>query len=747
MIISFNRRLKFLCLSIIGLIIITLLISINSTITNDIHEILPQSVTKVFDENKNNNDNNNIDNNNNKNDNDSDNDKEVNNEISVDVDPNKLIKIDNDDGKINIPDPINDSSYAMDETTNDRVKDEQINDIIQEIKNEESERENINPANPNKDWSIKINNKKLEKLKSTDLIKGNSIIKDFFTKIIKLIHGNRLSFPLEQRMKMENGKTIIDPVRFFSRVNDNLSERKLKSLFHFPEDFLEDATIKHKIVTDNLPDIKPNFYSGSGYVIVGGGKYSWFALLVIETLKKLGSTLPIEVIIPTISDYESLFCEKILPNYNAKCINIYDIFDPILLEKIKVTGYQYKSLALLASSFENAFLLDADNYPIMNPDLLFESELYKNYSMITWPDYWRRTTSPFFYDITGKTIGKRVRYLNDFKTDVQHFKSYVKVNNQDIAETESYLRNKIQFHDREGTIPEWTTESGEMLINKKIHFKALLLALYYNLEGQFGFYPLLSQGGAGEGDKETFVAASNFFGLNYYQVNKMPDRAYGFYKYRSMYVDTSIIQYNPLKDNEILQQVHKDIEMDIEAKGDKFHYIYVKMFYDKFSIEKSEPMFYHVHETKMDPFELVEIRATEDLNGKKIRNLGGDFPRFDFDLELFLWEKINYHLCIEKSNLKFLKSKGEEEVSRVCDEFMESQLDFLRQTDSVVREQYNPDDPFGNLKRAENLLPAIDEAETSEQKTSEQETSEQETSEQGPTEQGPTEQGPTKQET
>lgn len=586
------------------------------------------------------------------------------------------------------PESLEDSSYAKSEFENELVDEEKVKEIIEEYAEEEAE--NKSPAENvlNKDWSIKIDDK-LSKVTSKEFLKGSKITKSFFTQLLQLIYGNRLSFPLEQRMHMENGKTIIDNIIFYAESSDTLSEVECGTFMDFPDNFIEDLTTKHKIVVDNIPDIEPNFYSGSGYVIVGGGKYSWFSFLVIKTLRKLGSFLPVEIIIPSHEDYEETFCEKILPKYDARCVKIHDVFDSQILEDIKVTGYQYKSLALLASSFENAFLLDSDNYPVVNPDPLFSSELYYEHTLITWPDYWRRTTSPKFYQVRGTKLGKRVRHLNDFKTDPKYFK----VENED--DDEEILKSKVPMHDREGSIPDWTTESGEMLINKKIHFKALLLALYYNLDGQFGYYPLLSQGGAGEGDKETFVAASNFYNLNYYQVNKMPDRAYGFFKYGNFY-DTSIIQYNPLKDYENLQKVYKEIDEKIEKEGDEFSYDYTSLFTDHFRIDNSQPMFYHVHETKMDPFALYENKGTVDLDGKKMRNLGGDFPRVDFDLERYLWQLIEKYVCVDSLDFAYFAGKDKEAV---CGDFLKEQLKFLDETGYELLKRYVASEPYDNLRR------------------------------------------------
>ncbi|TID26130.1 hypothetical protein CANINC_002825 [Pichia inconspicua] len=593
-------------------------------------------------------------------------------------------------------DSILDSSYAKHEITEDSVDEKDKKIIEQEIKQmKQMANVDTNPAMEYKDWSITVD-QAVESVTPEEFRKGNSLTRKLFKDIIQMMYGNRLSFPLQQRMKMKDGKTVIEPVVLVSEISDDMSEEVVEGLFDFPINFLEDAKIKHKIVTSNLPNLEPNFYGGNGYVTVGGGKYSWFALLVIEVLRHLGSVYPVEVFIPTDAEYEKVFCEEVLPKYNARCIVISNVFDAELIDKIKVTGYQYKSLALLASSFENAFLLDSDNYPVMNPDHLFESELYQKYNMITWPDYWRRTTSPYYYQITDKKIGKQVRYLDDEDTDPKYYKLK--------TETRNKLRKVVQFHDREGTLKEWTTESGQMLINKRIHFKPLLLALYYNLEGQFGYYPLLSQGGAGEGDKETFVAASHFYDLEYYQVHKKPDRAYGFHKWRKNLVDTSIVQYDPVRDYEVLQYVNKGIQAEIDLLGDNFEYDYFNLHQHKYSIEVSRPIFYHVHETKMDPFELYKIQATYDLKGRKLRNLGGDFPRFDFDLEMFLWQQVNKHLCIEDTDVFFISDPAKKDDRKLlCAYFLPGQLDFLSSSHSLLVEKYEFRRPYDNLWRCDRL--------------------------------------------
>ena len=126
--------------------------------------------------------------------------------------------------------------------------------------------------------------------------------------------------------------------------------------------------------------------------------------------------------------------------------------------------FQWKAVAMLMSSFQTILFLDADAFPVLKPDgiLAKGAEPLASTGLITWPDLWTPTSSHFFYKIAGNItvpdIGARA-----------------------------------------------TTEAGIMVLDKARHTQSLLLAFYYNFYGPSYYYPLLSQGAPGEGDKETFL--------------------------------------------------------------------------------------------------------------------------------------------------------------------------------------------------------------------------------------------------
>lgn len=267
-------------------------------------------------------------------------------------------------------------------------------------------------------------------------------------------------------------------------------------------------------ILESDPEWK-EYHGSSGYVLVGGGKYSWLSYLVIKQIRAAGAKKPIELFIPSSKDYEQDFCEKVLPKFNARC----NVFDDKLGEELKnefnIGGYQYKMLALLSSKLENILYIDSDNFPTKNIDYIFDSDLYKEKNMIIWPDAWGRTTNPKFYDIAGvKVTENKLRYSAYDKKQAEI------AGLKDVLPLSEYNFTNSNYHDFEGTLPDPTSETGMFMINKTSHFKTLLLCLYYNVFGPHHHYPLLTQGSAGEGDKETFIAAAHVVGEPWFQTLK-----------------------------------------------------------------------------------------------------------------------------------------------------------------------------------------------------------------------------------
>lgn len=297
---------------------------------------------------------------------------------------------------------------------------------------------------------------------------------------------------------------------------DTLSYNTLKDSYLIVNDNVkEEISSAHKGFIEHLKgnwEYPSTFYEGSGIVIGGGGKYSLQAYAVISAIRELKTTLPIEVLIPSSLEQDKPFCEMLNTKFDdVKCIFLQDIFEDQFLKTHKFHAFQYKSLALMASSFQNVLLLDADDFPVRNINDIFDNDIFEENGMIVWPDFWRRTTHPYFYESAGIDI--------DFNKRLRNFYENIDEINETADEGKD---SKLPYHDFEGALPDPSSETGEFLIDKKRHWKSLILSLYYNVHGPNVFYHLFSQYAAGQGDKETFLAAAHILELPYYQVYLKP---------------------------------------------------------------------------------------------------------------------------------------------------------------------------------------------------------------------------------
>ncbi|KAJ2892036.1 putative MNN2-type II membrane protein [Zalerion maritima] len=246
-----------------------------------------------------------------------------------------------------------------------------------------------------------------------------------------------------------------------------------KWLKHYHAEFVEST----KTLAPKLP-----FTRGSrGIVITADTKYLGVAITTLLMLRRSGSKLPVELFLNGAEDRDRDLCNQALSSQlNTTCLNMDDCFR-LLDARWKnpfpqLTRFQFKVFALLFSSFQDVLFLDADCFPVHNPDHLLRAEPFASHGLVTWPDFWIPTISPLFYQIAG-------------------------------TETPP-----------PPTLESRSTESGMMLYDKCKHADSLLLAAYYNLYGPKYYYPLQSQGAWGQGDKETFRLAAKVLGKPYWHV-------------------------------------------------------------------------------------------------------------------------------------------------------------------------------------------------------------------------------------
>lgn len=324
--------------------------------------------------------------------------------------------------------------------------------------------------------------------------------------------------------------------------------------------------------------------ASQGLVSTAGGKYLPVFVVSLRMLRRTGTTLPVEVFLADHEEYEKEICEDVLPSLNATCVLLSDIFDKVP-RSAKIAKYQYKVFAMIFSSFEEILFLDADAFPIYDPELLFSSELFNEYGLISWPDYWASSTSTFFYNITQQKL--------------------------------PLMKDRA------------SSETGELLLSKKTHQPSLLLAAYYNYYGPSHYYTLLSQGAPGEGDKETFLAAACVLNQSFYATSE-PVQTIGHMKNGEFTDGSAMIQHDPMEDFKLTQQGIWRVKDSSVAKPPR-------------------PFFVHAHFPKFNPATIFRLGGpTKDSNGDDRRAWTDEKKtviRLGKDLEKHFWEEIKWTSC------------------------------------------------------------------------------------------------------
>ena len=386
-------------------------------------------------------------------------------------------------------------------------------------------------------------------------------------------------------------------------------------LLKMPEKDVETMRKAHQKFVEGITGQHPQmvFTPGSqGLVSTAGGKYLPIFVISLRMLRRTGTTLPVEVFLADQDEYEEHICEEVLPSLNATCVIMSDILSKVPHD-VEITKYQFKVFAMIFSSFEEILFLDADSFPVHNPEELFSSKLFKEYGLISWPDFWASSTSEYYYTIS---------------------------------------QQKMPAMDERAS-----SETGELLISKKTHQRFLLLATYYNYYGPTHYYPLLSQGSPGEGDKDTFLPAANVVNQTFYATSE-PVQAIGYPAPGRDMVGSAMVQFDPMQDYNVttqqgdLRRVKDDAsaaESESESKP-----------------ESPRPFFVHANFPKFDPANIfVPDGPARDANGtdRKAWTLGEKtMEAFGFDVEKDFWSEIKWVACtLEK---EFDTWKGKKDICK-----------------------------------------------------------------------------------
>lgn len=216
-------------------------------------------------------------------------------------------------------------------------------------------------------------------------------------------------------------------------------------------------------------------WGGRGVVIVGGGKYFASTYVTLRILRHVGCTLPVEVwylgerheILPWQSD--------LLSEYGATCIDANQVAESAGGVR-NLAGWELKPFAVLHSRFAELHYLDADSYPVQNPERLFDEPGYRATGALFTPDPWRLKLLPEIWRALG-----------------------------------------IPFRD------ERTFESGQFLIDKRRCWEPLWLTNWMNQHSDYYYRlgpkpPVTREGHVGQGvygDKDTWHLAWRYLDRDY----------------------------------------------------------------------------------------------------------------------------------------------------------------------------------------------------------------------------------------
>ena len=238
-------------------------------------------------------------------------------------------------------------------------------------------------------------------------------------------------------------------------------------------------------------------FQGKGIVMSGGAKHVLQALANLDVLRSHRSYLPVEFW--HAFELEDAHCEALAAS-GAVC------------RQLQVPGV-YKGWstvlpAVMSSSFQHVLWMDTDVTPLMAPDILFETEAYKQNGALFWPDHWSQDCYPFGESSWPNHVALQLLQLKHNKSDLRF------------------------SHEQ---------ETGTFLIDKQNHWRAICLANY--LASRYFFTRVLY------GPKDTFRLAFLKLNVSTWVSTVRPGLAGTFQESTGMFHPFSMVQFWPCEED------------------------------------------------------------------------------------------------------------------------------------------------------------------------------------------------------
>ena len=252
----------------------------------------------------------------------------------------------------------------------------------------------------------------------------------------------------------------------YTSCPDNIIHNAMEifSDVNLTEDEITIAKLRWLTFLMKIPNYPESKYSGRGIVssTSSGFHRSGRLLASIKLLRWLKCQLPVEIFIKS----GELKLEEIRKFEEIPNVKVLVIRDDAIVKTRKARKYSLKPYSIINSSFEHVLWLDSDNIPVRDPEYLFDLPHYIHSTAIFWPDFW-------------STPGKNPIW--------------------------KILNISCRAEDYE-------QESGQIVINKRLSWKALNLALHFTLD------PVISR--VIYGDKDAFRLSWKVLDTKFYFIRK-----------------------------------------------------------------------------------------------------------------------------------------------------------------------------------------------------------------------------------
>lgn len=274
--------------------------------------------------------------------------------------------------------------------------------------------------------------------------------------------------------------TISSKIRLFKQLKSKevLSPRLAKIYSELEKNLFGWALKKYQSVTELEASFK-----GRGIVISLGSKYVKLAVHAIKIFRTLGCNWPVEIFYNGEQDLDSKSIQHLTSMPNVEVRNIQDYFDN---DYLKLEGWDLKPFAMLASSFAEVMLVDADAVFVQNPVVLVQDPGYLE------------TGTAFFYD---RTMGG----FSDH--NITHWLQTFLPGPMSTTMLNSRLYNRRTHYEQ---------ESGVVVIDKTRRLMGMLAACRLNCPPERDELHKFTHG-----DKESFYLGCEMAGEPYYFVPSM----------------------------------------------------------------------------------------------------------------------------------------------------------------------------------------------------------------------------------